>query len=233
MQVVERRCLGLCRHIGRISQGETSFLVHHPLADLADRNHPVVVPDGHFAKIMCASNNAKTVHVYFENEITAVQDVKALAGARVPVVKFTMPEGSTKVDVTINNQLPLINTQLIQCYAAIDERLKQLIFIVKHWAKRRLINDAYRGTLSSYAYVMLCIFIAQKCGLVPVLQQERPFDVDKSVTINDDVCHCQFNSDVARHQQASSRHPITIGGLLTMFFDFFASRFASQTTHSQ
>lgn len=154
----------------------------------------------------------------------ALQEVKPLAGARVPVVKFVMPDATTKVDVTINNHLPLLNTMLIKCYAAIDERVKQLIFIVKRWAKRRQINDAYRGTLSSYAYVMLCIFVAQKAGLVPVLQQEEPASVDETVTINEDRWSCRFNADVELHRRAAAQHVISIGGLLTMFFDFFAFR---------
>jgi DNA polymerase sigma len=29
--------------------------------------------------------------------------------------------------------------------------LLQLAFLVKHWAKQRGVNEAYRGTLSSYA----------------------------------------------------------------------------------
>jgi|LauGreDrversion2_5_1035112.scaffolds.fasta_scaffold197170_1 DNA polymerase sigma len=53
--------------------------------------------------------------------------------------------------------LALVNTKLLRDYASLDPRLRQLVFLVKKWAKVRGVNDSYRGTLSSYAYVLLCI----------------------------------------------------------------------------
>ena len=61
-----------------------------------------------------------------------LQNIKVLEGARVPVVKFTVPGPDTHVDVTINNLLPLHNTALVSAYAAIDPRVRDFIFIVKH-----------------------------------------------------------------------------------------------------
>ena len=47
--------------------------------------------------------------------------------------------------------LAVVNTKLLRDYAQIDVRLRQLAFLVKHWAKCRQVNETYRGTLSSYA----------------------------------------------------------------------------------
>lgn len=142
-------------------------------------------------------------------------------------MKFTVPGPDTHVDVTINNLLPLHNTALVSAYAAIDPRVRDFIFIVKHWAKARHIADAYLSTLSSYAWVLMCIFIAQKAGLVPVLQRERPTDIADEVEVNGKVWQCRFNTDVPRHSAAARGHWITTGGLLTMFFDYFATRCAT------
>jgi hypothetical protein len=163
--------------------------------------------------------------------VPALQSIKVLESARVPVVKFTVPGPNTHVDVTINNLLPLRNTALIAAYCAIDARLSDMIFIVKHWAKARHIADAYQSTLSSYAWVLMCIFIAQKSGLVPVLQREEPWDVDEEVEVSGKVWKCQFNTDVKKHAAAARSHWITTGGLLTMFFDYFATRCVS--SHAQ
>ena len=46
----------------------------------------------------------------------------------------------SQVDVTLNNTLAIINTKLLADYCAIDGRLTQLAFIVKHWAKRRQVR---------------------------------------------------------------------------------------------
>ncbi len=42
--------------------------------------------------------------------------------------------------MTLNNTLAIINTKLLADYCAIDGRLTQLAFIVKHWAKRRQVQ---------------------------------------------------------------------------------------------
>jgi hypothetical protein len=53
-------------------------------------------------------------------------------------------------DVGFNNMLAVHNTRLLQTYMQIDERVRPLIFAVKHWAKARRINEPYAGTLSRY-----------------------------------------------------------------------------------
>ena len=81
-----------------------------------------------------------------------------------------------QVDVVLNHTMAIINTKLLADYCAIDGRLTQLVFIVKHWAKRRQVNDAYRGTLSSYCYVLMCIHLLQQRQppILPCLQAMQP-----------------------------------------------------------
>ncbi|XP_019059767.1 PREDICTED: UTP:RNA uridylyltransferase 1-like [Tarenaya hassleriana] len=82
-----------------------------------------------------------------------LQNVQALTRARVPIVKLMDPVTGISCDICINNVLAVANTKLLRDYARIDARLQQLVFIVKHWAKSRRVNETYQGTLSSYAYV--------------------------------------------------------------------------------
>ena len=81
-----------------------------------------------------------------------------------------------QVDVTVNNILAIVNTKLLRDYASIDVRLQQLVYVVKHWAKQRQVNDSYRGTLSSYCYVLMCIHILQQRSppILPCLQEMQP-----------------------------------------------------------
>jgi DNA polymerase sigma len=81
-----------------------------------------------------------------------------------------------QVDITLNNDLAVANTGLLRDYAAIDPRLRQLVLLVKHWAKRRRCNDAYTGTLSSYAYCLMAIAHLQQRAppVLPVLQEREP-----------------------------------------------------------
>ena len=81
-----------------------------------------------------------------------------------------------QVDITVNNILAIVNTKLLRDYAAIDGRLMQLVFVIKLWAKRRQVNDSYRGTLSSYCYVLMCIHLLQQRSppILPCLQSLDP-----------------------------------------------------------
>ena len=85
----------------------------------------------------------------------------------------------TKADITINNHLALINTKMLREYATIDPRMRHLVLLVKYWAKRRKVNDAYVGTLSSYAYALMCIAHLQRRvpPVLPVLHEMPPTHV--------------------------------------------------------
>lgn len=103
----------------------------------------------------------------------------------------TVPFGMA-CDIGFENRLALENTRLLLTYAMIDSRLRivvlfrecslfaragpvpgficmntqltplHLVCTVKVWTKRRKINNPYRGTLSSYGFVLLVIhFLAQ------------------------------------------------------------------------
>lgn len=77
--------------------------------------------------------------------------LQALTRARVPIIKLMDPATGISCDICINNVLAVVNTKLLHDYSRIDARLRQLAFVVKHWAKSRGVNVTYQGTLSSYA----------------------------------------------------------------------------------
>ncbi|KAK3274594.1 UTP:RNA uridylyltransferase [Cymbomonas tetramitiformis] len=64
-------------------------------------------------------------------------EVNGLTHARVPIVKLVEVHSNVACDICINNMLPLANTKLLKDYAGIDPRLTELVFAVKHWARRR------------------------------------------------------------------------------------------------
>lgn len=43
------------------------------------------------------------------------------------------------MDITVNNILAIVNTKLLSDYVSIDDRLLQLCYVIKHWAKRRQV----------------------------------------------------------------------------------------------
>ncbi|KAJ9188415.1 hypothetical protein P3X46_003774 [Hevea brasiliensis] len=150
-----------------------------------------------------------------------LQNVQALPRARVPIVKLMDPVTGISCDICINNVLAVVNTKLLRDYAQIDVRLRQLAFIVKHWAKSRGVNKTYQGTLSSYAYVLMCIHFLQqrRPAILPCLQE---MEATYSVTIDD--IKCAYFDRVEKLRGFGSRNRETIAQLVWAFFNYWAYR---------
>ncbi|KAI8059527.1 hypothetical protein BC940DRAFT_313500 [Gongronella butleri] len=91
--------------------------------------------------------------------------------AIVPICKFVDPHTKLHCDLSIHNTLAIANSHLIKAYTALDDRVRPILFMVKHFVKRRHINDAADGTLSSYTYSILCLQYLIHQKVVVNLQQ--------------------------------------------------------------
>ncbi|PON85155.1 PAP/25A-associated [Trema orientale] len=151
----------------------------------------------------------------------SLQNVQALTRARVPIVKLMDPATGISCDICINNVLAVVNTRLLGDYARIDVRLRQLAYIVKHWAKTRGVNETYQGTLSSYAYVLMCIHFLQqrRPAILPCLQG---MEATYSVTV--DNIECAYFDQVEKLHDFGSHNRETIAQLVWGFFNYWAYR---------
>lgn len=83
-------------------------------------------------------------------------------GARVPIIHWAPRRtGYLACDISINNNLAVINSRLIGTYCSIDPRMAPLGMAIKHWAKARGINDRSRGTLSSFSLLLMLVHFLQ------------------------------------------------------------------------
>ncbi|KAL9434995.1 hypothetical protein AB3S75_021290 [Citrus x aurantiifolia] len=148
-----------------------------------------------------------------------LQNVQALTRARVPIVKLMDPVTGISCDICINNLLAVVNTKLLRDYAQIDVRLQQLAFIVKHWAKSRGVNVTYQGTLSSYAYVLMCIHFLQqrRPAILPCLQ-----GMEKTYSVTVDDIECAYFDQVDKLHGFGSRNKESIARLVWAFFNYWA-----------
>jgi predicted nucleotidyltransferase len=87
-----------------------------------------------------------------------MQRVVCISAAKVPIVKIWDPELRLACDMNVNNPVALENTDMIRAYVEIDERVRPLAMIIKHWTKRRVLNEAGRQFLRESAQVMLIVF---------------------------------------------------------------------------
>ncbi|GFY99593.1 nucleotidyltransferase family protein [Actinidia rufa] len=148
-----------------------------------------------------------------------LQNVQALTRARVPIVKLKDPVTGISCDICINNVLAVVNSKLLRDYAKIDVRLQQLAFIVKHWAKSRRVNETFKGTLSSYAYVLMCIHFLQqrKPAILPCLQ-----GMERTYVVNVDNIECAYFDQVEKLSGFGSPNRESIAQLVWAFFNYWA-----------
>ncbi|KAG8436896.1 hypothetical protein GDO86_007838 [Hymenochirus boettgeri] len=102
-----------------------------------------------------------------------LKNILAITTAKVPIVKFEHRESGVEGDISLYNTLAQHNTRMLATYAAIDPRVKYLGYTVKFFAKRCDIGDASRGSLSSYAYILMVLYFLQQRNppVIPVLQE--------------------------------------------------------------
>mmetsp|Transcript_25725 Transcript_25725/g.65397 ORF Transcript_25725/g.65397 Transcript_25725/m.65397 type:complete len:474 (-) Transcript_25725:539-1960(-) len=164
-----------------------------------------------------------------------MSEVHARPKARVPIVALKDASTGLKCDICMCNQLALINSRLMRAYMLLDPRARALAFIIKHWAKRRQINDPYHGSPSSYAWVLLVIHFLQTTSppVLPVLQDLHGPKVaysDAGLVRTPDgrEFDCYFYDDVEGVRAAHSVLPTnseSLGSLLVGFFRRYAREF--------
>ncbi|OZJ04361.1 hypothetical protein BZG36_03205 [Bifiguratus adelaidae] len=152
-----------------------------------------------------------------------IRRVTCIPNARVPIVKLWDNELFLACDINVNNPLALQNTEMIKTYVEIDARARPFIMIIKHWARRRVLNDAAKGgTLSTYAWMCMCInFLQMRTpSILPALHQiphtKRP---DNAIVDGVDTSFC---SDLDQLRGFGELNSESLGYLLYAFFRHFA-----------
>ncbi|XP_074077535.1 terminal uridylyltransferase 4 isoform X6 [Macrotis lagotis] len=102
-----------------------------------------------------------------------LKNILPITTAKVPIVKFEHRRSGLEGDISLYNTLAQHNTRMLATYAAIDPRVQYLGYTMKVFAKRCDIGDASRGSLSSYAYILMVLYFLQQREppVIPVLQE--------------------------------------------------------------
>ncbi|KAL3194915.1 hypothetical protein MRX96_045827 [Rhipicephalus microplus] len=152
-----------------------------------------------------------------------LKKITAITSAKVPIVKFYHKPTQLEGDISFYNTLAQHNTRLLKVYSQIDERVRILGYTFKHFAKTCAIGDASRGSLSSYAYILLTLYYLQQCKppVIPVLQELYPEGEQKPELIVEGW-NAWFYDDIDRLQSVWSefgRNNETVGELWLDPFD--------------
>jgi terminal uridylyltransferase len=132
-------------------------------------------------------------------------------------------------DINFSNPLAMHNTELLRLYSLCDPRVQPMVLFIKAWTKRRKINSAYNGTLSSYGYVLLVLHFLINIAQPPVLPNlQHVFGTgDREVLFNG--YNISFYRDEAAIRQMATTHQWTqnnepLGVLLRNFFHYYAAQ---------
>ncbi|KAI9706786.1 MAG: hypothetical protein M1820_004757 [Bogoriella megaspora] len=145
-----------------------------------------------------------------------MQQVVCVSSAKVPIVKIWDPELKLKCDLNVNNTDALENTRMIKTYVQIDDRVRPLAMIIKHWTSRRIINDAAMGaTISSYTWLCMVLNFLQtrKPPLLPILHQ-MPHLIRRS----GEGKRSTFADDLKSLEGYGKQNKESLGQLLFQFF---------------
>ncbi|KAF9302991.1 hypothetical protein BGZ74_004509 [Mortierella antarctica] len=155
-----------------------------------------------------------------------MQKVFCVPRAKVPIVKLWDPELFLSCDMNINTHLGLLNTKMIKTYVAIDPRVRPFAMIIKHWARRRVLNDAANGgTISTYTWICIVINFLQMRSppILPALHKmPHTLSADNQVINGNNT---SFYDDLSQLEGFGFANKETLGGLLYAFFRRFAIEF--------
>ncbi|KAF8658426.1 hypothetical protein AX16_001977 [Volvariella volvacea WC 439] len=165
--------------------------------------------------------------------------VKPLPHARIPIIKLSLDPSpglplGIACDIGFENRLALENTRLLMCYAMIDPtRVRTMVLFLKVWSKRRKINSPYKGTLSSYGYVLLVIYFlihVKNPPVLPNLQQMPPLRPISKEETHLNGYNTWFFDDIEllRQRWRSDNHE-TVAELLIDFFRYYSKDFPYNT----
>ncbi|XP_023883811.2 protein HESO1 isoform X3 [Quercus suber] len=101
------------------------------------------------------------------------QMVQLICG-RVPILKCKSSHYGFSCDISIDNLESQMKSKLLLWISEIDGRFRDMVLLVKEWAKAHEINDAtpISGTFNSYSLCLLVIFHFQTCepAILPPLK---------------------------------------------------------------
>ncbi|XP_051957682.1 poly(A) RNA polymerase GLD2 [Xyrauchen texanus] len=144
-----------------------------------------------------------------------------LIRAKVPILKFRDRVSGVEFDLNFNNTVGIRNTFLLRTYAFIEKRVRPIILVIKKWASHHRINDASRGTLSSYTLVLMVLHYLQTLPepVIPCLQMDYPGCFDPKMDIH------LVPSGPRNIPAFVSKNQSSLGDLLLGFLKYYATVF--------
>ncbi|XP_042731319.1 poly(A) RNA polymerase GLD2 isoform X1 [Lagopus leucura] len=215
----------LQREIQRIFPCSRLFLVGSSLNGFGTRTSDgdlcLVVKEEPVNQKTEARHILSLVQKLFSTKLSSYIERPQLIRAKVPIVKFRDKVSCVEFDLNVNNIVGIRNTFLLRTYAYVEKRVRPLVLVVKKWASFHDINDASRGTLSSYSLVLMVLHYLQTLPepILPSLQKNYPESFDPTMQLH--LVHqapCTIPPYLSKNESS-------LGELLIGFFKYYATEF--------
>ncbi|XP_030488952.2 protein HESO1 [Cannabis sativa] len=153
--------------------------------------------------------------------------LQLIRNARVPILKVESNIQNISCDISIDNLQGQMKSKLLLWINEIDTRFRDMVLLVKEWAKSCNINNPKSGTFNSYSLCLLVIFHFQTCqpAIFPPLKDIYPGN------ITDDLQGMRINAErlvsetctanIARFRSDSQR-AVNRSSLSELFLSFLA-----------
>ncbi|KIV83617.1 hypothetical protein PV11_05630 [Exophiala sideris] len=138
-------------------------------------------------------------------------------------------------DINFTNFVAMHNSTLLKLYQSFDSRVGEVGIFVKIWAKARDINTPYRGTLSSYGYILLVLHYLMNIASPPVIPNLQylaklgdGWNPDMQIPLFEGF-DVRFINDpdqikALQDEMAANKNRETSSQLLRGFFRYYATR---------
>jgi len=130
---------------------------------------------------------------------------------------FGLTADAIPIDFSVNAAVPMYNAALLTECGQMDPRARELILLVKRWAKDRGVCHAAKGHLSPYTWGLLSIFFLQVTDEGPYLPKLSDFKLAsglmKNSVVNNSTTWTPLSSEVSA------------GDLFKKFMQFYSSEF--------
>jgi terminal uridylyltransferase len=151
-------------------------------------------------------------------------------------LEFPKKDVGIQCDINFSAQLGLHNTLLLRCYSLADSRVRPLVLFIKYWARLRAINTPYRGSLSSYGYVLMVLHYLVNiatpfvCPNLQQLQRDPPPYLPPDEIANQTTCKgydvrfWRNEKEIANLAERGmlNHNRDSLGKLLRGFFEYYA-----------
>ncbi|NWY46225.1 GLD2 polymerase, partial [Sylvia atricapilla] len=155
----------------------------------------------------------------FSTKLSNYIEQPQLIRAKVPIVRFRdkvrqvfCSAYNVDFDLNVNNMIGIRNTFLLRTYAFIENRVRPLVLVIKNWARFHEINDASRGTLSSYSLALMVVHYLQSKYFL-----HECFDPTMQLNLVH-LAPCTIPPYI-------SKNGSSLGDLLIGFFKYYATEF--------